>query len=132
MTDALLVLAGNPRALSLDLEDAGSLLVTRDAAPIVTLVEQRVAVLTAAAGQGPAGPASGTLSYAPVTYAVTIAAYGQTVIPLPIPPSVLTDVCLVVNGVEYRAPAVAASQVSLTWSGPFDLEPTDTVFIRYR
>ena len=81
--------------------------------------------------QGPAGP-PGDASSIPVTYAVTIAVYSQTIIPLPVPPLVLTDVCLVVNGVEYRAPAVAASQVSLTWSGPFDLDPADTVFIRYR
>lgn len=56
MTEALLVLSGDRRCLSLDLEDAGSLLVAREAAPVVTLVEDRTLILTAPAGQGPAGP----------------------------------------------------------------------------
>ena len=131
MSDNLLVLAGDTGLLHLETGEDVSLLVVRDTAPVVTLVENRVAVLVAPAAQGPAGPA-GDASSSPVTFAVTITANGQTIIPLSAPPSILTDVCLVVNGVEYRAPAVAASQVSATWSGPFNLETTDIVFIRYR
>ena len=55
MTDTFLALEGELSFLSLDLEDGGAILVTRDTAPIVTLVESPVRILTALAGQGPAG-----------------------------------------------------------------------------
>ena len=56
LTDNLLVLAGDPGILSLDTGEDVALLVVRETAPVVTLVENKVGVLVAPAGQGPAGP----------------------------------------------------------------------------
>nr|USU32875.1 hypothetical protein NG677_04025 [Methylobacterium sp. OTU13CASTA1] len=68
------------------------------------------------------------------TYAVgiDIAARGQTVVPLQAPPSRLSSVRLVVNGLEYRPPLIAASSVAVTWLNPdFPLDPADRVTVVY-
>lgn len=63
---------------------------------------------------------------------VNISAPAQRVVPLQAPPSVLSSVRLVVNGVEYRAPDIVASDVAVTWLNPsFDLDPTDRVTVIY-
>lgn len=63
---------------------------------------------------------------------IDIAERGQTVIPLQTPPSRLFSLRLVVNGVEYRAPLIAASDVAVTWLNPdFPLDPTDRVTVVY-
>lgn len=65
------------------------------------------------------------------TYPVAIAFTGQTVIPIPVPPTSLGSVCLTVNGGSYRAPWVAASEVEAVWSGRFPLSPNDDVVLTY-
>lgn len=77
MTDTFLALEGELSFLSLDLgEDGGALLVVRDTAPIVTLVESPVGVLVAPAGQGPAGPpGTDAASVLPLIAAVTVGAH---------------------------------------------------------
>ncbi|KQP67592.1 hypothetical protein ASF52_19045 [Methylobacterium sp. Leaf112] len=66
------------------------------------------------------------------TVGIDIAARGQTVIPLQAPPARLSSVRLVVNGLEYRAPLIAASAVAVTWLNPdFPLDPADWVTVVY-
>ena len=71
MTDNLLVLAGDPGILSLDMGEDVALLVVRDTAPVVTLVENKVGVLVAPAGQGPAGPPGRDADASDLTFTAT-------------------------------------------------------------
>jgi hypothetical protein len=108
-------------------------------------------------GQGPAGPPGrdGTSAYdlaggdaewgslpawlaslasggAERSYAVAIAAHGQTVLPISPPPALLSTLCLTVNGIDYRAPlALSATELAVTWSGGFPLDPSDDVHVSY-
>ena len=66
------------------------------------------------------------------SYAVAIAAQGQTVIPISPPPTALSTLVLTVNGVDYRAPlALSATEIAITWTGAFVLAPADDVHVSY-
>ncbi len=66
------------------------------------------------------------------TIGIAIAAPGQTTIPLHEPPTLLSSVRLEVNGLVYRPPAIAASDVAVTWlNGDFPLDPSDSVTVVY-
>lgn len=63
---------------------------------------------------------------------ISIAARGQTVIPLEATPTNFASLRLVVNGVTYRAPDIAVSPVAVTWaSDAFPLDPADRVTVVY-
>jgi hypothetical protein len=63
---------------------------------------------------------------------VDIASSGQSVIPIQDPPILLSSVRLIVNGLEYGAPDIVASPVSVTWQNPdFPLDVADRVTLAY-
>ena len=77
---------------------------------------------------GPQGPPG----LPPKTCSVAIVARGQTVIPVPSPPLLLSSVQLEVNGLVFRAPDILASATAVTWANTaFALDPSDVVNLFY-
>ena len=75
-------------------------------------------------------PASGVLIER--SYAIAIGAHGQTALPISPPPTALSTLVLTINGVDYRAPmTLSASEIAVTWSGDFPLDPSDDVHVSY-
>ena len=68
------------------------------------------------------------------SYAVIVAARGQTDFPVFPSPADINTLSFVVNGIAYFPPASLSYDPGggvATWSGPFDLIPADEVVLRY-
>ena len=73
------------------------------------------------------GPAVGSPQR---NYAVVVSD-GQTVIPISPAPINVNSAVLIVNGVEYASPDIAASSLAIVWQGAFPLASTDAVRVTY-
>lgn len=72
------------------------------------------------------------LAAMPKSYPIAIVSRGQTAVPMPTPPTLLSSVRLIVNFCEYAAPVIGATATTLTWlNADFPLEPSDNVLLTY-